>query len=324
MRNADSYPQVLFNSGFHDADVLHARLVDVLATLERTAPDILVCDYAPTVMLANHVARRPLVVAGHGFWIPPLCEPMPRFRYWLGPPAQAFAEREAMVLEVINTAGRRAGITPFASFAEFFSADRRWLCIYEELDFYSNRHDERYLGMFPDSAFGTPPQWPNEAGMKVFAYLTAGRSSLAALAALAAEQVSVCLYAPGLKHATELPAELFRRAEEPVLLPAVAQECRMFVTNGNLSTSAVALLAGKPQLCLPESAEQYVNARRIELIGAGLAAPQRRLGDLAAKLHALLHKPDYARAAARCAQKYAGWRLCDRTEFMLAELDTLR
>lgn len=324
MRDADSYPQVLFNSGFHDADVLHARLVDVLATLERAAPDILVCDYAPSVMLANHVVRRPLILAGHGFWIPPRSDPMPRFRYWLGPASQEFAERERTVLEVINNAGRRLGIKPFRSFAEFFAADRCWLCVYEELDFYSNRHDGRYLGMFPDHDFGTPPQWPNDEGTKVFAYLTAGRTSLAALAALAAEDVSVCLYAPGLRNVGALPAGIFHCATAPVSLPAVAKECRVFVNNANLSTLAVALLAGKPQLCLPESAEQYINARRIELLGAGLAVPQRRPGDLAAKLHALLSEPDYARAAAHFARKYAGRRLGDRTEFMLADLDTLR
>lgn len=323
MRDADSYPQVLFNSGFHDADILHARLVDVLATLERTAPDILVCDYAPSVMLANYVARRPLVLVGNGFWIPPRSVPMPRFRYWLGRASQEFVDREATVLDVINKAGRRIGVAPFASFAEFFTAERLWLCIYEELDFYSSRTDAHYLGMFPDHDFGAPPQWPNDEGMKVFAYLTSGRSSRAALAALTAEQASVCLYAPGLGNADELPAGIFHHASAPVSLPAVARECRVFVNNGNLSTSAVALLAGKPQLCLPESAEQYINARRIELLGAGLAAPQRRPGDIAAKLHALLHKPEYARQAVRFAQKYAGRRLSDRTEYMLDDLDAL-
>lgn len=323
MRDADSYPQVLFNSGFHDADVLHKRLVDVQATLERVAPDILVCDYAPSVMLANHVASRPLVLAGHGFWIPPRSVPMPRFRYWLGQTSPAFAEREATVLQVINDAGTRLGIAPFDSFAEFFAADRVWLCIHEELDFYSNRSNGQYLGMFPDRDFGTPPRWPNADGMKVFAYLTPGRTGLAALAALAAEHVSVCLYAPGLARADELPPGKFHRATAPVSLPAVASECRIFVTNGNLSTSAVALLAGKPQLCLPETAEQYVNARRIELLGAGLAAPKRMPGDIAAKLRALLNEPGYARAAARTAGKYAGLRLGERTEFMLADLDGL-
>jgi len=324
MRNADSFPQVLFNSGFHDADVVHARLLEVLATLERAAPDILVCDYAPTVMLANHVARRPLVLSGYGFWNPPRSVPMPRFRYWLGPPAESFVEREATVLAVINDAGRRIGIAPFGTFAEFFTADRLWLCTYEELDSYAGRADGHYLGMFTDHDFGTPPQWPNAHGLKVFAYLTPGRTGLAALAALAAQPVSVCLYAPRLAdaEAKNLPPGMFHRCTTPVSLPAVARECHAFVNNGNLSTATVALLAGRPQLCLPESAEQYLNARRIELLGAGLAAPQRDPGHIAGKLQAILHEPDYARAAGRFARKYAARRLGDRTEYMLADLDT--
>ena len=325
MRDADSYPQVLFNSGFHDTDTLHARIVEVVATLESTAPDVIVCDYAPSVMLANQVARRPLVLAGHGFWIPPRSVPMPRFRYWLGTAPAEFTEREAMVLEVINRTAGRLGIPPFASFADFFVGDRLWLCIYEELDFYSERSAARYLGMFPDHDFGAAPQWPNGDGPKVFAYVTPGPTLAATLAALVAERASVCLYAPSLTgvDARELPQEIFHRAAAPVSLSAAGAACQAFVTNGNLSTAAAGLLAGKPLLCLPGSAEQYINSRRIELLGAGLAAPQRQPGDIAAKLHALLNESGYTRAAARFADKYAGARLSDRTDRMLAELDEL-
>lgn len=255
MRDADSFPQVLFNSGFHDTEALHARLVDVVVTLESTAPDVIVCDYAPSVMLANHTARRPLVLAGNGFWSPPRSTPMPRFRYWLG----------------------------------------------------------------------APPQWPNDDGPKVFAYLAPGPTVSATLAALAAQRASVCLYAPNLTATgeRELPPEIFHRAAGPISLSAAGAACQAIVNNGNLTTAAGALLAGKPQLCLPGTAEQYMNARRIELLGAGLAAPRRRPDDINAKLHALLYEPGYARAAARVAHKYAGARLSDRTDRMLAELDEL-
>lgn len=325
MRGADSFPQVLFNSGFHDTDAVHARVSDVIATFRRIEPDIIVCDYAPTVMLANHIARRPLVLAGHGFWIPPRSVPMPRFRYWLGPTSPEFARREATVLAIINRAINRFGAPSFANFADFFVADCHWLCVYKELDFYAQRPGARYLGLFPDHNFGVPPQWPNEDGPKVFAYLNPGPTVQATLAALTAARASVCLYTPdpAAFDTFELPPDVYHRPSEPVSLPMVAAACEAFVNNGNLSTAAAALLAGKPQLCLPGTAEQYMNARRIELIGAGLAAPQRRGGSIAAKIHALLNRPDYARAAKRFAQQYAGERLRDRTEHMLLDVDEL-
>ncbi len=325
MRDADSYPQVLFNSGFHDAEALHARLVEVTATLESTAPDAIVCDYAPSVMLANRLARRPLVLAGNGFWVPPRLTPMPRFRYWQGPVSAGHMAREAQVLELINRAVGQFGVSPFETFAEIFAADREWLCIHAELDFYSERPDARYLGTFADHEFGAPPQWPHDNGPKVFAYLTPGPTVPATLAALSALHASVCVYAPGFTatEQRELQPEIFHRAVRPVSLPAVAAVCQAFVNNANLSTAATALLAGKPQLCLPGSAEQYMNARRIELLGAGLAAPRRQPGDIAAKLNALVNETAYTRAAARFARKYGGARLSDRTECMLAELDEL-
>lgn len=325
MRDADSYPQVLFNSGFHEPRVLHARLVDVIATLESTAPDAIVCDYAPSVMLANRVVRRPLVLTGNGFWVPPRATPMPRFRYWQGPVPTGYAAREAKVLEVINSAIGQFGVSPFATFADFFAVDRQWLCIHAELDFYSERPAARYMGTFPDHEFGAPPRWPHDNGPKVFAYLTPGPTVAATLAALVAQHASVCLYAPGFTatEERELQPEIFYRAMQPVSLPAVAAGCQAFVNNANLSTASAALLTGKPQLCLPGTAEQYMHARRIELLGAGLAAPRRRPGDIAAKLHALLNETAYTRAAARFARKYAGACLSDRTDCMLAELDEL-
>lgn len=325
MRNADSFPQVLFNSGYHNVDALHQRLVDTMAMLDTIDPDLIVCDYAPTVMLANHTARRPLVVAGHGFWIPPRSVPMPRFRYWLGTAPPEFLEREATVLAVINRAISRFGTSAFENFADFLAADCYWLCMFEELDFYAQRAGARYLGIFPDGDFGVPPQWPNEDGAKVFAYLNPGPTVGATLAALTDERTSVCLYAPDLAafDQFDLPADIYHCSAEPVSLPMVAAACRAFVNNGNLSTAAVALLAGKPQLCLPGTAEQYMNARRIEQLGAGLAVPQQRRGSIAPKLHALLKQPDYTRAARRFARKYADTQLTDRTERMLLDVDEL-
>jgi len=52
--------------------------------------------------------------------------------------------------------------------------------------------------------------------------------------------------------------------------------------------------------------EKYLVGRRLELLGAGLSAPQVAPGDLPAKLDAILRRREFRRAAERFAERYAG------------------
>ena len=61
-------------------------------------------------------------------------------------------------------------------------------------------------------------------------------------------------------------AFLYRRA-------VALEEADAVITSGNLNTTIAPLLLGKPVLTLPSLLEQYINARRLELTGAGLSAP---------------------------------------------------
>jgi MGT family glycosyltransferase len=52
--------------------------------------------------------------------------------------------------------------------------------------------------------------------------------------------------------------------------PGVLRRARLFVSHGGLNSVSEALVAGTPLLLLPQTAEQTVNARRVEELGAGL------------------------------------------------------
>ncbi|HJP35780.1 MAG TPA: hypothetical protein QF901_07295, partial [Gammaproteobacteria bacterium] len=88
-------------------------------------------------------------------------------------------------------------------------------------------------------------------------------------------------------------------------------------------TVAAALLAGKAQLALPTSAEKYLNGRRLELLGAGLAVPQANPGRIPDKLQALLSDGRYTRAAERFAEKYRAASRETQTRTMLDDLDRI-
>jgi len=323
IRDADSFPEVLFNCGFNNADVIQGRVGDIIKTIEDVAPELLICDYAPSVLLANKVTRRPLITTGNGFCMPVPVEPMPRFRYWHGTAPERLRASEETVLGFINDVLRRFDSRLLNSFSDLLRADFEWLCTYEELDFYTVRSEARYFGLFPPMDFGEPPVWPSASRPRIFAYLAPGRTTSLALETMSALGAAVCLYAPSLREEEKnaLDPARFHVAAAPLSLRLVAPQCDVFVNNGNHTTVAAGMLAGKAQLSLPRAAEQYLNARRLELAGAGLAASQRNSGDIGAKLSALLSDPAYQRSAERFAEKYAGRYESDRTDIMLSEID---
>ena len=65
---------------------------------------------------------------------------------------------------------------------------------------------------------------------------------------------------------------------ERAAIQRALEEADAVITSGNLSTTIAPLLQGKPVLALPSLLEQYINARRLELLGAGLSAPVQRPG----------------------------------------------
>lgn len=326
IRGADSYCEILYNCGFHDANTLRRRVQRLAAQIDDIAPDILVVDFAPSVVVANRGLARPLVAAGDGFVVPVRALPMPRFRYWQGTIGAASLQIEERVLGTINRALTQLGWPQVDSVATLLGADAEWLMTFAELDFYGERNDASYLGSFPVAEFGDVPIWPSADAAKVFAYLRPGPTAAAALRACEKLGLSVCLYAPEMSVADKqsLDKRFIGIVEAPVDVRAAGAEATLFVSNGNLNTVTASLLAGKAQLALPTSAERYVNARRLELLGAGLAAPQVRPGNIEAKLRGLLANREYTRAAARFARKHAGASLTKQTNTMLGDIDRLR
>ena len=321
---ADSYPDMLHNQGFQDVDLLYHRANDFAGTLLNIAPDVLIVDFAPTAMLANISLGLPIIASGSGFQVPRRSTPMPRFRYWKGS-GETLARNEARVLDIANQVIVRMGGLHVNSIATLLKADCEWLTTFSELDFYGQREGGNYLGTFPVENFGDPPVWPAEGQPRVFVYLSPGPAATLALDALQQLGVAVCLYAPKLSaaEADALDPSLVHSMDSLVDIVRAGREAALFVHNGNLNTTVAALLTGTPRLAIPTTAERYLNARRLELLGAGFAAPQAVPGDIPGKLKALLSDPRYTRAASHFAEKYrAAWQ-ADHTRPMIDDIDRL-
>jgi UDP:flavonoid glycosyltransferase YjiC (YdhE family) len=85
------------------------------------------------------------------------------------------------------------------------------------------------------------------------------------------------------------------------------KECDLFVSmGGDLATGT--LMSGVPQLVFPQQYEQYLTARRIEQIGAGLLlgmkAPPAHVG---VALSRVLGEPGFLAAARAYARRYPSY-----------------
>jgi len=320
-----SYPEILYNYGFFAPDALARQVQPWLQRMATLVPDVLIVDHSPMALLANRACRIPCVLSGSGFTVPPRSTPMPPMRYWELRRDEQLAAHEDHVLEVCNEVLRRAGAPPMGALSELLAAEREWLLSFAELDHYGLRKGARYLGNFPASEFGVAPQWPDGSRPRVFAYLSGGSLSQAFVDAVGASGAGFCVYAPNLGppefHKLASPAVC--RVESPVDLGLAAAQCEAVVTHGTLNTVSAFLLAGKPQLALPNNLERYMVGRRLELIGAGLMAPLFKPGDVAAKLRAVLSDRAFTRAARRFAGRYAGADPSQQVKIMLADVDDL-
>lgn len=308
LRPPNSFAEVLYNCGFHAPAPVTERVQTWLALLRELAPAILVADYSPSALIANRRLGIPAIMSGNGFYNPPAVVPLPPIRYWQAADRARLLRSEEMLLANINAALAAIAAPPAASVMAALASTERFLMSFREFDHYPEREGIDYLGTYPSEDFGIAPRWPAVAGRKVFAYLNRSVLLPEILVALAACNAAVCLYAPGLEPAAVPPAAAARVAvmAAPVDLAVTASQCDAVVTNANLNSMTAFLLAGKPQLAVPYTLEKYQLARCLELLGAGLAAPRTRPGDLVAKLRAVLTQRDYRRAAEQFAARYAG------------------
>jgi len=302
----NSFAEVLWNSGFADLASLTDRLRRWRDCLDAARPDVIVADYSPTAVLAGqHLLGLRTIVSGNGFYLPPALRPLPPLRYWQPADRESLARSEAALLVNLNAALLALGGRPVPSVVDAILTGECFLQSFEEFDHAYERPDADYLGAYPDASFGLAPEWPAGAGPKLFAYLEPSVLLPELLAAFAALDVRVCLYAPGADPAAECGGRV-TWMPGPVDLARAAAEADVYVSNANINSMMAFLLAGKPQLVVPYTLEKYLVGRRLEILGAGLSAPRRKAGDLATKLRAVLTQRPYRRAAERFAGKYAG------------------
>lgn len=306
-----SYNDILLRFGYANGEDLLGLVVAWRELLRSTGAQAVLADHAPTAILAARTLGIPVVLFCFGFFAPPRQRPLPNMRPWIALQPGRLDALENEALAGINAVLAHFGQPPLGAVAQLFDVAEDTLLGFPELDHYADRGPARYWGNLPDAGVGDAPAWPALPGKRIFGYLRTGtRHHEAALAALhALGQPTVVFFPdapPALLERYAAPHLVF--SATPLDLAQTACEADAAITYASMSTATSLLLKGKPLLLLPGHLEQFLLARRIEEMGAGLMVnPEQPPADLELKLRRLLLEPDFTLNAQAFAHKYSNF-----------------
>jgi len=308
-----NYAEILLRFGYaNDSDLL-GLTVAWRELLRLTNAQVVLADHAPTAILAARTLNIPVMLFGSGFFAPPQVHPTPNMRPWMPVPQQRLLDADFIVLSAVNAVLARFNSLPLRQLSELFEVAEDSLLSFPELDHYPDRGPARYWGMLP-AAVAANSEWPEPripGGLKVFAYLRPETPHIeVTLATLQRLAGSVLIYAPGLTNETvaRFTTRHLRFSPVPVDLNQIARTADAGVTYASPAATVAFLMAGKPVLMIPGHLEQFLFAKRVEDMGAGLIQnPEQAADDLPARLERVLTDSGFRTNASAFAAKYANF-----------------
>ena len=316
-----NYCMALASAGWLDAPGLAGLLAGWKTWYDLLEPDAVICDFAPTAVLAARGRSMKVWTLGSSFERPPPGEFFPPLAFWEPAHAAQCAGYDATVLPHVNQALALHGMAPLPRLAALFDGAACALATLPELSHYGGYGPEAHFcgPLYLDDG-GVAPRWPAGDGPRVFVYLSPSHPDFRPLLdALRAEERVAVVLARGIsaEAAARLAGPHLHLEAEPLHMQQVMAQADLVVSHGGMGTTSAALLSGKPQLLLPTHMEQAMVGRRVADAGLGIAlpvSPQARAGQPPPKpttdwrrlLRRLLNEPAWAAAARSAAERHAG------------------
>jgi hypothetical protein len=320
-----TFAHILHNVGFAHASELLSMVQAWRGMYDLVRPDLLVFDHSPTAMLASRgmdVLRAQIAL---GFFWPPDETPLRDLRPWL-PRDQAQLDRdEAHVLAVMNEVLDHWAAPRLERVSQLYAEiDESALLTFPELDHFGPRPDVRYWGTW-DSSWGQPPQWPEAAGPRIFAYLKPFAALPALLQELQRRALPTLVYAPEITSAlrARFQSATMHVADRPLDLRAVRSSCQYAVMHGTHGVAVELALGGVPALHFPLTLEQLILTQKMEACGLGVPADANDSAAIPKKLDELLTAPRYLAGARAFAQRYAFLDAAAQARNLAARLNSL-
>jgi len=236
-------------------------------------PDLVVYDYAPSALVASLGKPWRKLMVGSGFLMPRTDEPylgvFPGVRNTEENHRQ-LRDGDARLLQLINAVNAERGLSALATPAELITqCHSQLLLTLPELDHFGSRPGETYLGI-PEAIGGAEPLWPAGKGFKVFCYLSSFARMKELMAALHAHGASVLVYGRNIPQSMRecFPEVAF--TDTLLNMTKVGRQADLFVTMGNHTTCAHAVMQGVPLLMVPTNQEQLYLVKRVVSAGRGV------------------------------------------------------
>jgi len=302
-----NFAEILMRFGYLDAPMLRALLLGWHSLLKLTDADRLVVDHAPTALLAARGTAIACSTFGNPFAVPPV-SPTPNMRDWLDVPVHRLQDSDARVMATINTA-LAPGVPPIVSLTDIFEGADSLFVGMPELDQYGPRAPDNYIGLHAGRSGSEPALWPEGEGPRIFAYIKTDyphiQTCLEALAASSARcLVNLAGATPELTGRYRSQRLSFSTGH--IDIDHALAQCDVLVCQSGLGTVSAALRSGKPLLLLPSQLEQFLLARNVEKLGAGLVIhPEAKAPDIAGNLGRLLADPVFTQRACALAKRCA-------------------
>ena len=324
-----SYAHILHNCGYAEVCELEGLVEAWRNLFELLRPDLIVCDHAPTALLAARGTGITVATTGIPFSCPPFSAPFPDLRPWLGDASAQLQTDEQAVLERINQWLATSKLPPLEHLWQLFSeVDESFLATFRELDPYPGRGEARYWGAWPSQG-GEIARWPTAGrGKKIFAYLHQFPAFPHLFRMLREARLPTLAYCDSLpdKMRNELQCDTIHFADRRISLAEAGKQCDLAILNAGHGTTASMLLAGKPLLQIPLHLEQTHNGLITKRLGVAQSADAMRPADIAAGLNALLGSNSFANEAQRIANRYVDFdpqlqlrQFAERINQLLAE-----
>lgn len=258
-----TYLDIMCVGGFHDRQTLHAGIMAWNTLLKQAAPDLVVADHSPVLMLAC-LKRYPVVQVADGFTLPPAHKPQfPNFRRGGRPLADP-----AHVLRVMQDVQRQHGLPQPVTVTEPFRTAGRLVCTLPDLDPYAARRRDPVIG--PIATMPAPQPLPD--GPHFFAYLDlAHQQTPPLLQGLRDSGMNGEIFARGMTDevagALQRPGLTVHREFQP--FHEVLARASVVLHHGSNGTCCAALAAGRPQILVPTQMEARLIADAVVARGCG-------------------------------------------------------
>ena len=276
-----SYADFLRRCGFHHADALSGLVSAWRSLFSFIKPDLLLCDHAPVALLSSRglsvdgrkVAK---IAIGMPFSVPD--DNRPAGVFFTGDLAKNdIVLFEDDIVKVINKVCIEFSIPRINNLAELFADfDKCIFQTYAELDHYGyrsaeQRHKTSYVGTAVPE-FVEPAVFPHFKGPKIYCHVKGSFETPVLLKTLQAIECSVIVLVDGIPDSI-IKAHQSKHIlyiDKPVSMRDVLDKSTFAILNGGINSVSLFMKAGIPVALFPLHIEQFLMAKRVEALNAGI------------------------------------------------------